>query len=210
MKEFIKVLCLTFVLGVSIFAQTNSDEYKKNEYYVGYSNQQVDSGIHQTFNGFEAAYVRNVHRFFGIKGDVSGAYRNNSFQATLTDPTNGTYSYRGDVNRAVYNFLGGVQIKDNASKARFKPFAHALAGVAVNRAKFSPLTCTSGTCPSFITNASGGTFTNTNFSMALGGGLDIKINDKIDFRAIQVDYNPVFGSGSVQNNVRFGIGVVFK
>ena len=45
--------------------------------------------------------------------------------------------------------------------------------------------------------------------MAVGGGLDIKINEKIDLRAIQVDYAPIF-SGFLQNNIRFGVGLVFK
>ncbi|HVE55223.1 MAG TPA: hypothetical protein VNB22_00235 [Pyrinomonadaceae bacterium] len=210
MYKFINILCLTFVLSVAAFAQTNTDEYKKNEYYVGYSNQQVDAGNFQTLNGFEGAYVRNVHRYFGIKADVSAGYRRDSFNFSVSDPTNGNYSYSGKYSTAVYNFLGGVQVKNNASKARFKPFAHALAGVAVRRFKNSPLICTAGTCPTFILNANGGTFTNTNFALAVGGGLDIKINDKIDFRAIQVDYNPIFGTGSRQDNVRFGIGFVFK
>ena len=108
MKKFIKVLCLTFILGGNILAQTNSDEYKKNEYYVGYSNQQVDTGNRRSYSGFEVAYVRNVHRYFGLKGDFSGAYRNSSFQNTLTDQTNGTFSYRGD--RA--NALNLIEIKN--------------------------------------------------------------------------------------------------
>jgi opacity protein-like surface antigen len=210
MNKFIKVLYLTCVLSVAVLAQTDPDEYRKNEFYVGYSNQQTDAaGSYRTANGFEAAYVRNVHRYFGIKADVSGAYRGDDFAITATDTTNGTYAYRGKFNNSVYNFLGGVQVKNNASNARFKPFAHALAGIAVTRFKNSALTCTAGTCPSFINNATGGSFTSTKFAMAIGGGLDIRISDKIDFRAIQVDYNPIFTSG-VQNNIRLGIGIVFK
>lgn len=210
MYKFINILCLTFVLSVAVFAQTNTDEYKKNEYYVGYSNQQVDFGSRRTYHGFEGAYVRNVHRYFGIKADVSGAYRNNNFEITGLGPTDNVYTFRGKSKNSVYNFLGGVQVKNNRSKARFKPFGHVLAGVAVNRFRSSNFTCTSGTCPDYILNAPAATFTNTNFSMALGGGLDIKINDKIDFRAIQVDYNPVFSGSGHQNNIRFGIGFVFK
>ena len=211
MIKFIKILCLTCVLTVSAFAQTQTDEYRKNEFYVGYSNQQLESGDYRTANGFEGAYVRNIHRYFGIKGSVSGAYRNDSFEPTFTDPTNGTFSYRIKTSDAVYNFLGGVQVKNNASEARFKPFAHALAGVAVTRSKISAPVCTAGTCPSIINNGAAFTFTNTNFAAAVGGGLDIKINEKIDFRAIQVDYNPIYrGGNNWQNNIRFGVGVVFK
>jgi opacity protein-like surface antigen len=188
-------------------AQTS--DYERNEFYVGYSHQQLDSGSYRPANGFEAAYVRNVHRYFGIKADVSGAYRRETFEITALNQPNGTYTYRGRASRHAYNFLGGVQVKNNASEARFKPFAHALAGVAVTRFKNSSLTCTAGACPSFINNAPAFSSTRASFAMAVGGGLDIKINDKIDFRAIQVDYNPIFRSG-VEHNVRFGIGFVFK
>jgi len=210
MNKFINIICLTFILSVTFFAQTNTDEYKKNEYYVGYSNQQVGNGNRRTFNGFEGAYVRNINRYFGIKADFSAAYRNNNFEATALGPTDNVFSYRGRINNSLYNVLGGVQIKDNASKKRFKPFAHALAGVGVNRFKVSTLTCTSGTCPDYVTNAPSATFNDRGFALALGGGLDIKINERIDFRVIQVDYNPIFSGGSRQDNIRFGIGFVFK
>jgi hypothetical protein len=210
MNKLLKAFCLSLVLSICVFAQNSDDEYKKNEFYVGYSNQQVSDGNRESFHGFEIAVVRNFSRYFGIKGSFSGAYRNNRFQVSATDPTTGNYSFTGENNRSLYNFLGGIQIKDNASRARFKPFAHALVGVAHNRFKSNRLICTSGTCPSFITNTPAFSFSDTGFSGAFGGGLDIKINDRIDFRAIQVDYNPVYSNSRVDNNVRFGIGFVFK
>jgi len=211
MNKFINILWLTLALSAGIFAQTqNTDEYRKNEFYGGYSHLQADNDGRQPSHGFEGAYVRNVHRYFGIKADVSATFRNDTFNLTSSDQTNGTYSFRGEYRSSIYNVLGGVQIKDNASKARFKPFAHALAGLSVNRYKNSPPTCTAGTCPAFITSAPGATFNDKGFGLALGGGLDIKINDRIDFRAIQVDYNPIFGNSRTQNNIRFGVGFVFK
>ena len=211
MNKFIKLLCLTCVLCINIFAQNQPDDYRKNEFYVGYSNQQIERGNYSTANGFEAAYVRNIHRYFGIKADFSAAYHDDGFTAAFNDPANGAFSYRAGATRAVYNILGGVQVKNNAAKSRFKPFAHALAGVAITHDKFDRLVCTSGNCPTFVTNSVPVSFTNTNFAAAIGAGLDIKINDKIDFRAIQVDYNPIYrGGNNWQNNFRFGVGLVFK
>jgi hypothetical protein len=202
MHKFIKAFCLTALLSVGVYAQTTTDEYNKNEFFVGYSNQQVDRGDYQTHHGFEGSYVRNVSRYFGIKGDVSGAYKNDDFDSRIVVAPGNTTTIRNETRSSLYNFLGGVQVKDNASDARLKPFGHALAGVGYNRTEFKTSLTGSGT-QNFTDNEAG-------FAAALGGGLDIKINDRVDFRAIQVDYNPVRNFGQFSHNVRFGIGVVFK
>jgi hypothetical protein len=211
MNKLIKAFCLSVVLSISVFAQTGSDEeYNKNEFYAGFSHQQVDEGSRRNLNGFEGSYTRNFNRWFGIRGTVSGAFEKTTLRGSLPNPPNGSFEFQQDYNRSVYNFLGGVQIKDNASKARFKPFAFALGGVAVNRSQFKNFACTSGNCPPSIPFAGNTTFTDTGLAGAFGGGLDIKINDKIDFRAIQVDYNPIYSNSRVDNNFRVGIGIVFK
>lgn len=184
--------------------------YKKNEFYVGYSNQQVDTFGRSMFHGVQGAYVRNVSRWFGIRGDISYARKDNTIRGALPNPAGGTYEFQQDFKRSVANFLGGVQIKDNASTKRFKPFAFALGGVAVNTTRLSNLACTSGNCPTGIPIFNNAKFTDTGIAGSFGGGLDIKINDRIDFRAIQFDYNPVYSNTRVDNNFRFGIGFVFK
>jgi hypothetical protein len=211
MNKFIKAVCLSIVLSVAVFAQNDADdEYNKNEYYVGFSHQQVDEGGRRNLNGFEGSYTRNIKRYLGIRGTVSGAFESTTLRGSIPNPPGGTFEFQQDFNRSVVNFLGGVQIKDNASKARFKPFAFALGGVAVNRSQFKNLACTSGNCPPTIPFPGNVTFTDTGIAGAFGGGLDIKINKKIDFRAIQVDYNPIYSNSRVDNNFRIGIGIVFK
>jgi hypothetical protein len=84
MSKLIKAFFLTTILSVCVFAQSGSGEYKRNEFYGGYSNQQVDNFDRQTFNGFEAAYVRNIRRYVGIKGDFSAAYRRDDFSSSRT------------------------------------------------------------------------------------------------------------------------------
>jgi hypothetical protein len=208
MNKLVLAFFLCLFSGVFAFSQTTDDDYKKNEYYVGFSTQQVDFGNYDNFNGFEVAYVRNIRRYVGLKADFSAAYRNEKleFSGEGIPPTNDRYRF--DSKRSLYNVLGGVQIKDNKSKARFKPFGQALAGVSINQAKFTALSCTSGSCqnPPLFDSTS----RRVGFSGVLGGGLDIKINDKVDFRAIQVDYNPIYEGRQLSNNFRFGIGFVFK
>jgi len=54
--------------------------------------------------------------------------------------------------------------------------------------------------------------------LAIGGGLDVRVSERVDLRVFQVDYNPIFLSSgnelgfgnSGADNVRFSFGVVFK
>lgn len=207
------ILCAIFIAFFTTagFAQNQTTgEYDKNEFYVGYSNQQVDNGNRRSLNGFEGSYTRNVHRYFGIRADFSVAKNSRTLNGSVFDPVNGTINIQQVNTRSVYNLLGGIQVKDNASTKRFKPFAYALVGVAVNRSRYSNLACTSTTsCPSTLPVPNNVTFSDTGIAGAFGGGLDIKITKRIDFRAIQVDYNPIYSNTRVDNNFRFGIGFVF-
>lgn len=229
MKKLFSAVCLTVITSVFAFAQTSSADYKKVEGYVGYSNNQVDTGFNsnsgsgtfsgslfndrRSFNGAEAAVVFNVHRYVGIKGDFSAAYRNEDFSfQTGTGTTANTINVR--TSNQLYNYLGGVQIKDNSSNARVKPFAHALVGAATGRTRFKNVTCSDTSaasgCSTIISNGLASSDSETGLAGAFGGGLDIKLSDRIDLRAIQVDYNPIRFSGSTDNNFRIGIGIVFK
>lgn len=218
MKKIFLAFCLTAISGLAAFAQS-SDDFKKGEIYVGYSNNQVDTGANfegdneiedffnerESFNGFEAAGVYNFSRYVGLKGDVSGTYK--SYNVRSQVPTGGgTSTFSADTKLSLYNFLGGVQIKDNANKGRFKPFAHALVGAGHARAKVDNLICPTGVDCTDL----GGTITRTGFAGAFGGGIDVRLNNKFDIRAIQVDYNPMRFDGQTQHNVRLGVGLVIK
>jgi hypothetical protein len=98
-------------------------------------------------------------------------------------------------------------LKDNSSQATFKPFAHALVGVAHarNRVTISDSGCIAifpSPCPSPFTE------TDTGLAGAIGGGLDIRAGNRFDIRVIQIDYNPTRLFDSTQHNFRFGVGVV--
>ena len=94
MKKIFLAFCLTAISGLAAFAQS-TDEYKKGEFFVGYSNGQVDTGLNpedgnefeEFFNKrndlswFEVSGVYNVSRYVGIKGDVSGTYKTENFSS---------------------------------------------------------------------------------------------------------------------------------
>jgi len=202
----------------SVAAVAQSSDYKKAEVFVGYSNNQVDTGVspdddfdgfindRETFHGFNVSGVYNVSRYFGIKGDVSGTYNNKSFDFTVPTVPPATGRVTFDANSSLYNFLGGIQIKDNASEKRLKPFAHILAGAGHGRINVKNLNCDIGVDCTGLE----GTESETGLAGAFGGGLDVKLNNRIDLRVIQVDYNPIRFDGATTHNVRFGFGFVFK
>jgi opacity protein-like surface antigen len=220
MKKLILSGLMTLVCASIGLAQTtNTSDYKKSEFFVGYSNNQVDTGIdtedgdefdeffneRESFHGVNVTGTYNVSRYVGITGDVSATYNNKRFSASIpTGPTTSDdVSFK--TSNSLYNFLGGVQVKDNASTGRLKPFGYALVGAGHARTKFSDVICPTGADCSVIQDS----FSETGIAGAFGGGLDIKINDKIDFRAIKVDYNPIKFDSGITHNVRFGIGLVF-
>lgn len=199
MKEVIFIAFLTVLSVLSGYGQTSQPDYEKYEVYGGYSNGQTDTG--PTFNGFNVSGVRNIHRYFGFKADFSATYKSQTLSSPTT-PILLPVALR--TRQSLYNILGGVQVKDNASTSRLKPFGYALVGAARRNIKFRNIICpTSAPC-------SLPEFSQTGFSMALGGGLDIKITKRIDFRVIKADYNPTRLGGFWEHNGRFGTGIVLK
>lgn len=223
MNKLITALCLIVFTGVFASAQTTTaDEYNKVEGFIGYSNNQIDTGIsdddndlqdffgdREGFHGVNGSVTGNVTRFVGIKGDVSGHFKSYEFDVPRAGSTTATDRFKVDA--SIYNFLGGVQIKDNAKEgSRFRPFAHALAGVVHTRAKVDSSFFTSSFCQQAGVDCREDLAeSETGFAAAVGGGIDIKATDRFSIRAIQVDYNPIRANGTIQNNFRFGFGVVF-
>lgn len=169
----------------------------------------------RNFNGFDAS-LTYVSKYVGLKGDLTGHFKTSTFVDKFTPPgVTQTVANR----ERLYNFLGGVQVKNNGRDARIKPFAHALAGFAryTNRQQQ-----TLDLFPQF-------NFTiedrETSFAMKLGGGLDIRAGKRVDIRVFELDYNPVFAgdrraksiagpftnvsfTGRTTHNFTIGVGVV--
>ena len=82
-----------------------------------------------------------------------------------------------------------------------RPFAHALFGASLFRGFTSDI------------RPAGNVYTfddATSLAMALGGGLDLRVNKRIDVRLIQFDYTPTFFGSGRQDNFRVSVGIVFK
>jgi opacity protein-like surface antigen len=90
----------------------------------------------------------------------------------------------------VYSYLVGPRLSYR-SDSRITPFAQFLIGGA-----------TRTSTATFRNSASG-------FAFTAGGGLDVKVNDKITFRPAQAEFFRTRFDGDFQNNFRFSTGVVF-
>jgi len=228
MKRLVVLATLILITATAAFAQ---DDYKKYEFFAGYSALYLDNlagetgsvavddvlGEKQNLRGFNLAAGYNFHKYVGAKFDYSLHLREDNFSRPLGS---------GTIDTTLQNFLGGIQIKNKKNDGpRFKPFGHALFGVAVQKVDVdSPNLPAVFGISDFHTNE-------TSFSMAFGGGLDIKLNERFDLRLVQVDWNiinrgdqqtgivlvptpfqtvgqPFFIPGTRQDNLRLGIGIV--
>jgi len=228
MKRLVTLVTLLFVFSITALAQ---DDYKKFEFFGGYSALFVDNlagdtgsfavddvlGEKQTLRGFNLAAGYNFHKYIGAKFDYSIHFREDDFNRPAGS---------GTVDTTLQNILGGIQVKNNAEDGpRFKPFGHALFGIAVQKLDVdSPQLPAVFGVSDFHTNE-------TSFAMAFGGGLDIKLNDRFDVRVVQIDWNiinrgdqqtgivlaptpfqtvgtPFVIPGTRQDNLRLSIGIV--
>jgi opacity protein-like surface antigen len=194
---------------------TNSNEHPKFEFFAGYSalgetgsrviSLGPNAGVGGDFEGqgFETSIIRNFNKHFGIKGDFSFHFNNESNRGPVAacTPVCTTVTQDFQLKTRVYNFLAGPEFKLRNS-TRFTPFVHALGGFAHTSATF---TTPGPTHILFIRRR------DTSFAMALGGGLDIRASKRVSFRAM-MDYNPVFVNDSASGTrdfVRFSLGVLF-
>ena len=122
---FKTILIGTIIIACASIAAAQSD-YKKFEFFGGYSHNRVDTGLgdddpsvqdifneREGFHGFEVSATGNLTRYIGIKGDFSAHFKNTTF------PVPGVAGANVDVDSRLYNFLGGVQIKDNSNEGTF-------------------------------------------------------------------------------------------
>ena len=133
--------------------------------------------------GFDASIAGNVNSYFGLVADIGGQYTR--IEEEGVKETNRTNS-----------FLFGPRFSLRRNK-RVTLFAHALFGASHVRSEATEL-------------GQAFTFSDTGFGTALGGGLDVRVNDKMAIRVVQVDYLRRRFFDQTQNEGRLVAGVVFR
>jgi hypothetical protein len=166
--------------------------------------------VHQGFNGWNAAAQVNITSRLGIKADFSGHYGNPitvSSQIQMLLQQAGITGFPPSVRS--YSYLFGPVVSQNMG--RYRPFAHALFGENSISTNLSGVSVGGLGIPGFTLNDSA-------FAMAFGGGVDVKLTDRVSVRAGQVDYLftkhdfsfGVPGVAAHQNNYRASVGIVFQ
>ena len=207
---------LLLCLALAASAQSpNPDEHPKFEFFAGYSalgetrspviSFGLNAGVVGDYEGqgFETSIIRNFSKRFGIKGDFSAHFNNESASGPVTacTPVCTTVTQDFQLKTRVYNFLAGPEFKARNS-TRFTPFVHALGGFAHTSATFT----TPGPTHILFLRRN-----DSSFAMALGGGLDIRASQRVSFRA-SMDYNPVFVNDSTTGTrdfFRLSLGILF-
>lgn len=240
MRKLLFLALFLLIAAPVSFAQSTTDD-EGPEFFVGYSNLQSEGltgfqtntttqnpidrafGDRVGLNGVHAAATAFFTPRVGITGDFSFHQKGREFTGTGT--TAGTTT-ANDLNTRRFNFSVGPTVKFR-NDTRAQPFLHALAGVANTRFEAETRSTTTTSTGTTNTTSSFNT-SSTDFTLFLGGGLDVKVSDRFAIRAFQFDYNPVFirdrtierlgGTGAIRtdlegqraDNVRLSFGVVFK
>src|SRR5215217_3503116 len=126
------------------------------------------------FHGWNASVTGNVNKWFGVTGDFSGFY-------------GGSSGPNFEESQGVHTYMVGPRI--SLRRKRVTPFAHALFG---------------GSHINFRALQSGERFSASDkgSSIALGGGLDVRVNNRIAVRAFQIDYLRANLFDEVNNRIR--------
>ena len=219
---------VVFTLLCSSYAFGQSDDYKKVEVFGGYSLMHFDRAAEtnnanlttllegkELLNGFNVSANYNFHKYAGVVFDYSYHFREDEFNTTFSGPT---ATVTGTVDTTIHNILGGIQIKNNSKDGpKLKPFGYGVAGWAIQKVDLES--------PNLfpVLGVNGISTNETSFAFALGGGLDIRINDRFDLRAGKLDLNfirrgdqeftraagsPLILPSATQYNIRFGVGIV--
>jgi opacity protein-like surface antigen len=203
---FKRLLVVGLLSAIAIPAMAQNSDYPRVEVGGGYSylaarvtatdsnvTPPVKASTRFDLHGGRGEVVGNVTRTVGIVGEFAG-YK-------ITGLPSGVSAH-------VITYMFGPRLTYRNSE-KVNPFVHALFGGA--HASGS----TSGTISGFQFSGS-----ENSFAMALGGGMDYKVNQNVAIRFVQFDYvmtrfktniNAAGNSvAATQNNFRIGAGIQFR
>jgi opacity protein-like surface antigen len=134
-------------------------------------------------HGWNASAARNLNGWLGLAADAGGQY------TRLEEP-----GFRERIK--THSFLFGPQLSVRRHK-RLTPFVRTLFGA-------------SHVSTEAVEAGQRFSFSDTSFAAALGGGLDIKLSERLALRAFQADYVHTRFFGETQHKGRLSFGLVLR
>jgi opacity protein-like surface antigen len=178
---------ITILLAASVVANAQNG-FPKAEVWGTYNLLVVDTDFsdNRSLNGWGAGFQGNFSGLFGLVAEFGGNYGNSDI--LVAPPGTGTIN----VNTSIYTYLLGPRASYRARQ--YTAFGHFLAGGARLKVQSA---------------------TNTQFAMAIGGGVDVNLSERFAIRAGQFDYLPInsdlpVSGSSWLHNFRYQAGVVIK
>ncbi len=219
MKRLILVLSVVLVFGLAAYAQ----EVPKVELFLGYEyirfSPSLSGNPSVNFNGGGGAVNFNITKVLGIKAEFTGATTGGATQ---------TYAgYTLDRSANFFTYLFGPQFSYRGH-SRVVPFAHLLFGGSHSNF-YANLTIPVVSPAAGQTSSASASPTKEAFTLAVGGGIDVKVAKHVALRLGQFDYfmtrfseaiytSPCVSPGPCglssqinnQNNFRYMGGIVFR
>ncbi len=207
MKVVTLILGAVLLLSLPVFAQ---EETPKADLFVGYEYLRFVPSLTGNpsvgFNGGGGAVNFNLNKMFGLKGEFTGATHGGTAQ------TYGPYTLGRSAN--LFSYLFGPQIAFR-NNPKVVPYVHLLFGGS--HSNFYSSLVISKSAPAVKDS------TKEAYTMAFGGGLDVRAGKHMSIRLGQFDYfmTRFTGSGldsagtaivtdiSNQSNFRYMCGIIF-
>jgi hypothetical protein len=203
---------LIILMGVALLfggkASAQDSQPKRAEVSVDYSYVSFypasSYGNRHSLNGGGGSFAYFWEDLFGVKADFQ-AYASNTthflIPPGIPNVPGGSYSVQGNL----FTYLFGPVIQPR--KTKFAPYGQVLVGAAHTDVYSNLYTAYGkvGAAPS-----------SNGFSMAAGGGLDIRLNDTFYFRPAQFEYlltnfnNRNLSGNRIQNNFRYLAGIAIR
>jgi hypothetical protein len=179
MRKFLVLAGVLILFALPAAAQNTP----ASEAFIGYQYQRFSPGDGESginLNGWTGSLAVNANSWFGVVGEIAGAYGNPQMDGS-------------PVSVRHHTFLVGPRI--TARGHRVQPFVHVLFGGS----RFS--------LPDMNQ-------TEAFWAWDFGGGVDVRLSDRVLFRLAQVDYlGTRYRLGeldrSTQKNFRYSAGLVF-
>lgn len=185
MRKVASCAGLVLIFAVSALAQ----KVPEAELAFGYSYVRASSGGTSTnLHGASGSIAGNLTSWLGIVGDI-GAYK-------ATDLPSGVSG-----NALTYLFGPRISYRNHD---RLTPFGQILLGgtrVRVSGGSIGGAGSLGGISGSGSRNA---------FSVAVGGGLDVKLTESVAVRLVQAEYLMTRFNSQTQNNARISAGLVLR